>query len=402
MSVKSLEQAGKLGSLKVHWAAFSLSGILMLSAVFTWLQASWGQVETQRWSLLSAVFFACLCFSLWRGLNFNYRAGEGDLLPTLGAGNTLTLLRGLLLSMLAGFLIAPRPAGILAWFPGLLMAAVTAADLFDGYLARRFNQATRLGEMLDMQLDGLSLLLSTTLIVLYKQAPAWFLLVGLARFLFVSGIAFRRRLGKPVFDLPPSATRRPFAGAMMGCSTVLLLPLFSPPATTLAAALFSLPFLAGFARDWLAVCGAIPSSAAGSTSSGKAQLSFRRRALLHWLPVLLRAILVSGLALKLAGAEYASTSLLERLSSPGTGLAFGLSLLAAVLVAFGAAGRFGAVCALCALGFQGTAGPLGILDLSLLTTATALFFLGSGAFSAWVPEKRLIENRLGEKIGQEA
>jgi CDP-diacylglycerol---glycerol-3-phosphate 3-phosphatidyltransferase len=411
MSLILLEQAGNLGSLKKRWAAFSLTGSLILIGAFAWLYVAWEQPGAQRWLLASAFFFFYLSLLLWRGLVYNHRAGETHLLPTFGAGNQLTLLRGFLLAMLAGFLLMPRPAGLLGWLPGLLMSAIAAADLFDGYLARRINHATRLGEMLDMQLDGLGLLLTTSLAIIYRQAPAWFLLVGLARFLFLAGIALRRRLDQPVFDLPPSAARRPFAGAMMGFTAVLLFPLFSPPATHLAAALFALPFLAGFTRDWLVVSGAVsanpskPDISPGNHHGRPLEMvlsALRQHALLHWLPVLLRAVLVAGLLLKLANLVNATTGRLEGLPAPGSGLIFGLLLIAAVLLAAGAAGRVGAVCALFALGLQAQNSLPGAIDLSLITSATALFFLGSGALSAWTPEERLIKKRLGENFEPEA
>jgi CDP-diacylglycerol---glycerol-3-phosphate 3-phosphatidyltransferase len=412
MTVQFLEQASYLSSLRKRWAAFSLSGALLLGCAYAWLHASWGAVEALSWLLCSTPVFLYLSFSLWRGLPYNYRAGEAHLLPTLGTGNHLTLLRGLLVAMLAGFLFAPRPTGFLAWLPGLLMTAIATADLFDGYLARRADHATRLGEILDMQLDGLSLLLSASLVVLYRQAPAWFLLVGLSRYLFLAGITLRNRLGQPVFDLAPSAVRRPFAGALMGFTTVLLYPLFTPPATHLAAALFALPFLAGFTRDWLVVSGVIslewdkqdipPKKAPFRHLQGLSLPLLNRRDFLRWLPVGLRAILVAGLAVELAHQLSAYFSHTEGITGRGSLPIIGLFFVAAVLMAAGAAGRVGAVCALFAFGLQARSTTLDGMDLALIVVSTALFFLGTGAASAWTPEDRLIEKRLGEGRGLEA
>lgn len=412
MTVQFLEQANYLSSLRKLWAALSFTGALLLGCTYAWLHASWGPVEALSWLIASALLFLYLCLSLWRGLAYNYRAGESHLLPTLGAGNYLTLLRGLLIAMLAGFLFAPRPTSFLAWLPGLLMTSVATADLFDGYLARRANHATRLGEMLDMQLDGLSLLLAASLVVTYQQAPAWFLLVGLARYLFLAGIFVRRRLGKPVYDLSPSAARRPFAGALMGFTAVLLYPLFSPSATHLAAALFALPFLAGFTRDWLTVSGVVftgpvdpeihPRELPFKYSQEKGYTLTGRRVFLRWLPVALRAILVAGLAVKLAYQANASSSRLAGFLGPGSGLIFLFFFIAAVLLAAGAAGRVGAVLALFAFGLQARTNALDGMDLFLIIISTALFFLGTGAASAWTPEDRLIERRLGERRGLDA
>jgi hypothetical protein len=182
----------------------------------------------------------------------------------------------------------------------------------------------------------------------------------------------------------------------MGFTAVILSPLFSPPVTNLAAALFALPFLAGFSRDWLVVSGVLPAE------RNKPQLPGERNPWIRWLPVALRVFLVAGLIMKMADLIPGPPGSLGALSAPGSGLVFGLLLVAAALLATGAAGRFGAVCALFALGLQlGNAAPSGI-DLFLIIASTALFFLGSGALSAWVPEKRMIEKRLGEKVGLEA
>ncbi len=65
----------------------------------------------------------------------------------------------------------------------------------------------------------------------------------------------RKRRGLPLFDLPPSQIRRPFAALQMGFIAVVLMPVYFPPVTQVAAWVFMLPFLANFLRDWLAVCG---------------------------------------------------------------------------------------------------------------------------------------------------
>jgi hypothetical protein len=41
--------------------------------------------------------------------------------------------------------------------------------------------------------------------------------------------------------------------------------------------------------------------------------------------------------------------------------------------------------------------PAGVLPALIWICASGIFFLGSGVFSIWQPEDRLIERRLGEK-----
>jgi CDP-diacylglycerol--glycerol-3-phosphate 3-phosphatidyltransferase len=395
MAVQLLQGSTCLSSLRKRWAALTLTGALLLAIGYALLHAGWRPDYALQWLFISASGMAYLSWTLWRGLADNYRAGEvGYLLPTIGAGNLLTLLRGALIATLAGFLFSPRPPGWLAWLPGLLYTFAAFSDLFDGYLARRANHATRLGEQLDLHLDGLGVLIAALLLVQYGQVPPWYLLVGLARYLFLAGIWLRRRWGKPVYELAHSAARRPFAGAQMGFIGVVLLPLFSPPGTHLAGALFALPFLAGFTIDWLTVSGVI----SAGFSSARAQSSDRvQRILLQWIPVLLRAIVAAVLAFSVAAKMREGTTLGSLLPGPGYSLGLILFLAGLALIALGTAGRAGALLVLIAIGLQQPAGSLAPVDLFLITGATALFFLGTGTFSLWTPENRIIERRLGEK-----
>ena len=184
-----------------------------------------------RSTLVRAGFLAAhhVLVSFWRGLPYNRRPDEAQLLPNLGPGNVVTLARGLLTAALVGFIVSPQPQGWLAWMPGVLYTLVCIADFLDGYLARVTDQVTGLGERLDLSLDGLGVLIASVLVVQYGQAPRWFVLVGLARYLFLAGIWIRKQLGMAVFDLPPSNFRRGIAGLMMDFMAVLLFPIFSPP-----------------------------------------------------------------------------------------------------------------------------------------------------------------------------
>ncbi|MDD5466228.1 MAG: CDP-alcohol phosphatidyltransferase family protein [Anaerolineales bacterium] len=396
-------------SLRLRWVAFAIASALTCAAGYAALLA-WGRVDfARRWLVLSAGVLLGLLISLWRGLEHNHRPGEMRLLPGLGAGNSLTLLRGLLVAALAGFLLSPRPSGWGAWLPGLLFSLAALADLFDGYMARRHNHATLLGERLDMLVDGLGMLITAALLVQYGTVPGWYLLVGLARYLFVAGVWVRRRLGWRLVPLDDSAVRRPFAGAQMGFIAVALYPLFTPPGTRLMATFFALPFLLGFLRDWLAVCGAFL-----DPSVAVAQPAVWREAL-RGLP----AALADGwarwgaglaLALRFAAALAAGISIFAHLeafqallASAGDGgvklvlsIALGLQVAGAVAVASGVAGRGAAVALFLAVGLYQPYLPLKGPDVALLALSTAVLFLGTGAWSLWQPEKVLLQRRLGE------
>lgn len=383
--------------LRLQWTALAAILGLSLGAGYMFFQNAWEPAYAWRWLWLATALCAYLLWVLWRGLPANHRAAETTLLPGLGAGNLLTLGRGALLAGLAGFLFSPRPPGWLGWLPGLFYTLSASADLFDGYLARRSNRVTRLGEVLDLSLDGLGVLIACTLVVQYGQVPWWYLSVGLARYVFIFAIWLRRRLSCPVYDLAPSPLRRPFAGAQMGFIAAVLFPLFSPPGTGLAAALFALPFLIGFAFDTLTVCGVV------SLKPGTLPLIHREspwgRLLSSWLPFILR-VLVVGLLLAWLAKYWMPEPSLEIIPgwtlSPGYSLVWLLGAAGMLLLAVGAAGRVAAILVLMAVGAGQGVGELGVLEVFLLGGGAALFFLGTGPYSLWSPERVLIAKRIGE------
>jgi CDP-diacylglycerol--glycerol-3-phosphate 3-phosphatidyltransferase len=278
-----------LSQLRLRWAATALLWALCLALGWLVLYAFWQSHYPLQWLLQASVGGIYLLWVLWRSLAYNHRLGETSLLPAFGAGNTVTLLRGVLVSALFGFLFMPWPQGWLAWLPAAFYTLATLADFVDGYLARRTNHATRLGEILDINIDALGILVASLLAIQYGQVPIWYLLVALARYLFLAGIWLRRMMNKPVFDLQPSVRRRAFAGVQMGFLFFILMPVFSPPGTHIAAALFALPFLVGFLVDWLAVSGIIDPKSSKRTTNGQL-FSATKSFVLNWLPVVLRLV----------------------------------------------------------------------------------------------------------------
>ena len=247
-----------LNKLSIQWMGFAFSNALFLFGVYALLNAGDPPTGAIRWLLLAAGISNVFLWKVRRWLPLNQRIEEGGLLSSLGAGNFVTIVRGILIAALAGFLFSPSPmGGILAWIPGILYTLAVCADLLDGFLARRASQRTRLGERLDLFLDGFGILFASILLVQYGRAPLWYLLVGFARYLFLTGIWLRKRYGKPVYELPPNQVRRPLAGIQMSFLAVALWPVFASPAIVVAAALFGFPFLANFTLDWFAVSGMI-------------------------------------------------------------------------------------------------------------------------------------------------
>jgi CDP-diacylglycerol--glycerol-3-phosphate 3-phosphatidyltransferase len=381
-------------------------GVVLLYAGSLWLgyqllRLTWPEALVQQWVIQAAVVLAYGLGVCRTGLAQNHRPGESSLLPTFGVGNTVSLLRGLVMGLLAGFVFLPRPMdGLLAWMPAMLYTVLAILDYLDGYLARITGQATVLGARLDGAFDALGLLVAVGLAVWYGQLPGWYLLIGLSRYLFSFGSWWRKRQGKSVYDLPPSSNRRVLAGFQMGFISVILWPLFSPPGTTLAGVIFAIPFLAGFGRDWLVVSGRLdPSSTAYATARQKIiQLTT------GWLPLLLRVMVVIvsvqflwPIALE---ASLRRTFLawpgafLPNLTADGLGV---LAMLATVMLGLGVLGRLAALALLAPTAMTVLALGLNLQNSLLVAGTIAIMLLGSGNFSLWQPEELLVRVRAGEK-----
>jgi CDP-diacylglycerol--glycerol-3-phosphate 3-phosphatidyltransferase len=398
MTIDSPSHLTALTSLRIRWVWTVLLCAAWISGGFFFLQSYWSPTFAVQWLALSAAGAAYLLWILWHGLEYNRRKGEKHLFTKLGLGNQLTLCRGALTAALAGFLFSPRPDGWLAWIPGGLYTLTAVIDLFDGYAARKADQATQLGEMLDLSLDGAGVLIAGVLAVQYRQVASWYLLVAFARYIFLAGIWMRKKQGLPVYDLPLSSTRRPFAGAQIGFIAVILWPLFSPPITQIAALLFALPFLARFGLDWLEVSGMT-----AKWTTRKDLFNGLQHTITRHLPVLLRVIVLI-LLIEIALSETQSSAMLPR-ALTGHYSSYPFIWIMAILIfqgiggmllALGAAGRIAALAVLFSKGLLLHFASLTYADLFLILCSAGLFFLGTGAYSLWKPEDRLIYRRLGE------
>lgn len=318
-------------------------------------------------------------------LTSNHRFFEKDqLFSTLGAANWITMLRAGVIIALAGFLpLAIQRQGLeisngLAWTPGLMYLGVSLADLGDGFVARRQGKETELGKQLDIETDAAGLLVASLLAVVLGQLPAIYLLVGLAYYPFILGIWLRQEKALPVVALRPRPYSRIIAGCQMGLVGIVLLPIFNPPFTFIAAYIFMTPLLLGFFRDWLVVSCRIKTDACQ-----QAGLDLWLRSLMLKVPIVLRlAILVGGI--------YSFIDSGDSQLPLAWKLALSLCFLAAVV---GFMSR--SACLLLVLLLGSTLSPLGISFISgtLFTSAAALMLSGSGTRSLWTPEDRILYRR---------
>lgn len=342
---------------------------------------------------LVSLVMVYLLWQFYQGLADNHREDETTLLSTLGLGNCLTLLRGIAIGFLAGFLFSLRPMGnLFAWLPATLYTTVIVLDYFDGYAARVTNHVTKLGGALDGIFDVSGFLIAVGLVIWYGQLSIMFLLAGLAHYLFSFGLWWRRIHNRPVYDLPPSKRRRLLAGFEMSVISLLLWPLNIPiTVTNLVGLIFILPVLIGFWRDWLVVSGRI-----NIESQHYKQIRANLSSLFdHWLPPLLRCIVVIvSLVYLLPFTLNINVSQLSANSSLSSIMALGVGFTT-VMILLGTLTRVASL---------GLLIPTFMLILSvdltfssglLLVSLSLLTLLGGGKWSMWQADDVWVYTKAG-------
>lgn len=97
----------------------------------------------------------------------------------LGLPNLLTLSRLLFIPVIAFFLAKNTPHGDRLALVFMFLSALT--DYFDGFFARRLNQRSQLGRMLDPLVDKSSVAIIMFFLAAYKQLPYWYVGTVVAR-----------------------------------------------------------------------------------------------------------------------------------------------------------------------------------------------------------------------------
>jgi CDP-diacylglycerol--glycerol-3-phosphate 3-phosphatidyltransferase len=234
-------------------AAVFFAGLLLIGGGYTLLQGAWIPGNVCRWTCAAVLALPVL---IWRILiAFGKEPGTLPEAYFPGLANQFTIFRGLLICLLAGFLFLNTPEGFLAWIPGFLYSTALIMDGFDGYLARLCKETSAFGAFLDRDLDALGTLIGVLLAVHYARLPVWYILAGMAYYLFACGEWWREKRGLPLHPLPTSRYRRHVAVIQSVFVALALLPVTVLPKSDMTAALIMIPVLAGFLRDWRIVAG---------------------------------------------------------------------------------------------------------------------------------------------------
>lgn len=228
-----------------------VTGVLALVGV-AFLAHGSDDVATARFVAGAAVGLTAVSAVIRRCLEAARREAGPE--PISGA-TWITLARGAATVVLAGFLFAAPTGGWTLWVPAALFGLAAGFDAVDGAVARATDTVSTVGGRLDVEIDSITVLVGALLAVGFGGATVAFLLVGVARYAFVAGIAARRRRDRPVYGMDPSDRRRAVGAATMIATWLVLLPVPGRSVSWALSVVVLIPFVASFGRDWLVVSG---------------------------------------------------------------------------------------------------------------------------------------------------
>ncbi|MFC4350923.1 CDP-alcohol phosphatidyltransferase family protein [Fodinicurvata halophila] len=230
-----------LRELRHNSLPWLVGGIGVLLAGYGLLQHSAGTSPAVL--VLSLLLYAGMACGIWVGLTAH--------LPHryFGPANGITLLRAVLVCLLAGFVGQSAPQQ-LAWLPLGAALVILLLDGVDGWLARRTGYASAFGARFDMETDSLLVLVLCATALLMGKAGPWILLAGGLRYLFLAGKAL---LPWMKGDLPDSFRRKTLYVASTTGVIVILAPTIIAPFSFVIAAIAVICLSASFAIDvvWL-------------------------------------------------------------------------------------------------------------------------------------------------------
>ncbi|MGP2656179.1 CDP-diacylglycerol--glycerol-3-phosphate 3-phosphatidyltransferase [Malaciobacter sp. WC5094] len=114
---------------------------------------------------------------------------------TLNLPNALALFRIALAPLMLWFLVDRNNVIFETWHPswldyfaGLIFVIASVTDFFDGFIARSWNQMTKLGGILDPLADKMLMLAGFLGLMAIDRASAWAVFLILSREFFITGL----------------------------------------------------------------------------------------------------------------------------------------------------------------------------------------------------------------------
>ena len=111
----------------------------------------------------------------------------------LNLPNALALLRVFMAPLMFIFLVQRDwfigwDSSWLDYFAALIFVLASVTDFFDGYIARKWNQMTKLGAILDPLADKMLILAAFLGLMMIDRANAWIVYLILTREFFITGL----------------------------------------------------------------------------------------------------------------------------------------------------------------------------------------------------------------------
>ncbi len=217
-----------------------VAAVMLITFLNAWLETPlvWASA-----SIAAYLGMAAIVYRFWTA------AGRRtDRRERFGWANRVTLVRAVLVAVVAGVFTTPEIINRHGIVLASLALAAIALDGLDGWLARMVDDATRFGARFDMEVDALLILVLSVAVLLADRAGAWVLAIGGVRYVFVlAGKLLPWLQG----DLPPSTWRKAVCVAQ-GIVLALALVPWLPAALVQSALALSLAALVhSFGRDTL-------------------------------------------------------------------------------------------------------------------------------------------------------
>lgn len=246
-----LGRCGRARASSVRLVSITVLGLALLGAVGWYLS-----VDRFSWAALAVgTYLSVIGYAMVRV------DGNGS----VGIANTVTLFRGLLIAVVAGFIVA-SPGWM--WLPATVFSVAALLDGIDGAIARR-TRTSKLGAQLDHFVDALAILVGGGAAVALAGLPAWYLTAGVLWFAYAGAIFLRKRRGQPIYELPESRHRRPVGIAQLLVIAIGLSPFAPHVGLSIAAGAALIGLVGSFLRDWASVTGRTAVFASGrSVRSG--------------------------------------------------------------------------------------------------------------------------------------